>query len=198
MKKIMLVISIAFCATAAYTQVKFGIKAGYNLTNFIYTGNLSTGSYKAKSDFNAGVLLSIPLFNTFYLQPEIIYSGQGAGYTFNPNPQIEVFLKYNYNYLNAPLLFKYQYVAGFFAETGPQLGFLLSADAKGVNVDEKAYSEPLDFSWVFGLGYKIPNINLGIDARYNLGLTEVNTNSSVGSIRNSVFQFGVFYLVGKK
>jgi hypothetical protein len=59
-------------------------------------------------------------------------------------------------------------------------------------------NKPYDFSWVFGLGYKMPKMNLGIDARYNLGLTTVNEpTGDPAKNKNSVFQFGIFYLFSK-
>jgi len=198
MKKLILVISIMVSVGSSVAQVQFGIKAGYNLANFTYFGAPVAESFSFKSGFNAGIVVSVPLSASFYLQPEIVYSGQGSDYAFNPNPQMTAHLKYNYNYLNLPFLFKYQHEKGFFVETGPQLGLLLSADANTNYVDEKTYSETIDLSWAFGLGYKIPKLNLGFDARYNLGLTSINTDNSAGSIKNEVFQFGIFYLFGKQ
>ncbi len=70
-------------------------------------------------------LASIPLFSTCSLQPEVLYSGQGAKFSDSL-----VTGKLNYGYLNVPVLFKYQHASGLFAETGPQVGFLLSAKEK--------------------------------------------------------------------
>ncbi len=80
---------------------------------------------KPKLAFNAGAFVALPLFNEFSLQPEVVYSGQGSkfsesGFTGTVNA----------NYVNVPVLFKYNNPTGFFAETGPQLGFLMSAKAK--------------------------------------------------------------------
>ena len=61
----------------AGAQVQFGIKAGYNLANL--TTSPSQSGIMSNSDFSAGVLASIPLFSSCSLQPEVLYSGQGAG-----------------------------------------------------------------------------------------------------------------------
>jgi Outer membrane protein beta-barrel domain len=193
MKRMVLVLlSSAVCAFAG-AQVQFGVKAGYNLANV--TISPAQSGFSSKSDFSAGILASVPLFSGCSLQPEVMYSGQGTSFSDTLTTG-----KLNYGYLNVPVLFKYQHASGLFAETGPQIGFLLSAKEKasGQTVDVKSSSQTTDFSWAFGVGYKIPKINIGVDARYNLGLTNQvkGAASSEGTVKNSVFQFGVFYLFG--
>jgi len=197
MKRMLLVLFAACGTVVASAQIQFGVKAGVNLANLTISGDNSGFTFNSKTDFNAGVLASIPLFSDFHLQPEIMYSGQGASSDFQGSS-----LKLNYGYLNVPVLFKYQHESGLFAETGPQVGFLLSAKEKvdDQSIDTKDDTQSVDFSWAFGIGYKIPDINLGIDARYNLGLTNLakGTSSSDGTVKNSVFQFGLFYMFSMK
>ena len=78
MKKVILVIIAAISVRAASAQVQFGVKAGYNLANFTVSGDASGMTVSSKSDFSAGLLASIPLFSSCTLQPEVLYSGQGA------------------------------------------------------------------------------------------------------------------------
>ncbi|MDP4217304.1 MAG: hypothetical protein Q8927_13970, partial [Bacteroidota bacterium] len=55
-----------------------------------------------------------------------------------------------------------------------------------------------DFSWAIGAGFLLP-MNLGIDARYNIGLANIAKDQSNGqSIKNGVIQIGVFYLFGER
>ncbi len=192
MKKMFLVLIAAGSAMFTSAQVQFGVKAGYNLDNV--TTSPSQPGISSRSDFDAGIFASIPLFTSCSLQPEVMYSGQGAAFSDSFATG-----KANYGYLNVPVLFKYQHSSGLFAETGPQVGFLLSANEKsgGQSVDTKSSSQSVDFSWAFGIGYKL-SMGLGIDARYNLGLTNINKDSqSNGTIKNSVFQFGLFYQFAK-
>ncbi len=116
--------------------------------------------------------------------------GQGSSYTDSIQETA------NNNYLNVPVLFKYQHASGLFVETGPQIGFLVSGQLKTStqSFDSKSSTETVDFSWAFGLGYKIPSVNLGIDLRYILGLTNIaKSNYYTGSAKNSVFQIDLFY-----
>lgn len=193
MKRVLLVLIAAGSAMFASAQIQFGVKAAYNLANITFSP--SQPGVSSKSDFSAGILASIPLLASCSLQPEIMYSGQGTSFSDSFATG-----KLNYGYLNVPVLFKYQHSSGLFVETGPQVGFLLSAKetADGQSADTKSNTQSTDFSWVFGLGFKLP-LGLGIDARYNLGLTNVAKGDvgSIGTAKNGVFQFGAFFMFPK-
>jgi hypothetical protein len=178
--------------SAANAQIQFGVKAGANFATL--TGSASEGA-TTKVDFHGGVFGNIPLISSFFLQPELVYSGQGAKATANQTD-----FTINQSYLNVPVLLQYHHGSGLFLETGPQVGFLLAANVKsgGESQDVKSSYKSTDFSWAFGLGFKIPLIHAGIDARYNLGLTNIAAQQDAGeTIKNSVFQVGVFYVLGK-
>jgi hypothetical protein len=134
-----------------------------------------------------GGLVNIPVASQLSVQPELVYSGQGA-----KSGDLSV----HNHYLNVPVLLKYTHESGFFGETGPQLGFLLSSKLKqgGNSTDWKSNYKSTDFSWAFGVGYLIRPAKVGINLRYNLGLTNIESNSTNGSLKNSVFQIGVFYV----
>jgi hypothetical protein len=191
MKKLALVLTV-FTASVfgVNAQVQFGIKAGANLSTF--TGDAEGA--KSQIGFNAGVLVKIPVADALSVQPEAYYSGQGAkgnesGTDFN----------LHVNYINIPVLLKYQLPVGVFFETGPQLGLRMSAKlkAEGQSVDMKDSYKSTDFSWAFGAGYQLPSLPLGIDLRYNLGLANIAAGDGDGSVKNGVFQLGVFYLFGE-
>ena len=143
------------------------------------------------------MLAGIPLAGAFSLQPEVNYSAQGAKATESGES-----FTLTQNYLNVPVLVKYKHQSGLFAETGPQIGFLMSAKASegGNSEDVKSSYQSTDFSWAFGLGYQLKTINAGIDARYNLGLTNdaASGSGSNGTVKASVFQVGLYYLFGGK
>jgi hypothetical protein len=189
MKKLLIFIFSIASLYTTHGQVQFGIKAGANHSNFIYSGT-GLGDIGSRTDFNAGIFASIPLCKDFLLQPELMYSGQGIGATDSIPENI-----YN-SYLNLPVLIKYQHHSGAFVESGPQIGFLLSSqlNTASMSFDAKSSTASTDFSWVFGLGYKIPVVNLGIDFRYNLGLTNIaKDNYYSATAKNAVFQLDLFY-----
>jgi outer membrane protein with beta-barrel domain len=193
MKKLVVLVLTAGTFFTASAQVQVGLKAGANFATF--SGSASDGA-QTKVDFHGGAFAQIPLFNAFSLQPELLYSGQGAKGTEN-----ETEFTVNQAYVNVPVLFKYQHGSGLFAETGPQLGFLISANVKsnGMSEDVKSSYKSTDFSWAFGIGYKISMLHAGIDARYNLGISNIlNQEISGQTLTHSVFQVGVFYILGGK
>jgi hypothetical protein len=193
MKKLVFLVFTTGVFFTASAQIQFGVKAGANFATL--AGNGSEGA-TTKVDFHGGGFVHIPLVNSFFLQPELVYSRQGAKATSDG-----VVFNINQNYLNIPVLAKYQHSSGLYGETGPQLGFLLSANvsAEGTSQDVKSSYKSTDFSWAFGVGYKIPLMNAGIDARYNLGLSNIAATEVSGySVKNNVFQLGVFYMFGGK
>ena len=191
MKKLSLLAMAAFITSIAGAQIQFGVKAGLNLGNLSISPS-GGASYSLHPSLHAGGLVYLPLISHFGLQPELLYSGQGtkvkyAGMTATTN----------LGYVNVPILFKYKDPSGFFAEIGPQLGILLSAKTKadGTTTDVKDHVKSTDISGVLGIGY-LTSLNLGIDARYNLGFTNINKDGD-GTVKNNVIQLGVFYIFGE-
>lgn len=195
MRKIILLVVLISYSSIGNSQVGFGVKGGLNLSDFSYSNIYYGDAYHSKTDFNLGIMFSVPLSPVFYIQPEIVYSRQGA---ILNDVQDNITLRFNYDYMNIPVLAKYQSKGGFFIETGPQFGLLLTAaDSKNI-VDQIGYSNAFEFAWATGLGYKIPKINLGFDARYNIGISNVNSDYTfAGPMHNSVYQFDVFYFFKK-
>jgi hypothetical protein len=189
MKKAILLFVFASSLIVSQAQVKFGGKLGLNLASF--SGD-DADNLKSKLGFNIGAFAQIPIAETFAFKPELVFSTQGAKSDDDNDDS-----KLNVNYLNLPLLGKYTTSSGFFAETGPQIGFLLSAKAKSsdVDVDVKDQFKGTDFAWAFGIGYEMPESGFGLNLRYNLGLSNI-PDADDASFKNSVFQLGVFKTFG--
>src|SRR6476620_4926340 len=123
MKKFFLFFVCASAFVATKAQVSYGVKGGLNLSNII--GSDAEGA-KAKIGFHAGVFAGIPVADRFSIQPELVYSAQGAKYEETGEDDVKI----NSGYLNIPVLAKFTTASGFYGATGPQLGFLMSAKAK--------------------------------------------------------------------
>ena len=190
MKKLILsALLVAGFAVANAQQVMFGLKAGLNVSTF--SGSDADGS-KSLIGFHAGGLVNIPVSGGFSVQPELVYSGQGSkGDDGNGGTAIQ-----HLDYLNIPVLAKYTFTGGFFAETGPQLGFLLSAKVKasGITADDKELFKSTDFAWALGVGYT-SSANIGGSVRYNFGLGKLDKDGAAKAY-NSVFQIGIHYMFG--
>jgi hypothetical protein len=186
MKKTTIFIASLFLLfTAKAQQVHFGIKGGVNISNLNYNDNTSTDS---KVGLNFGVLAHIHASRTWAIQPELMYSLEGASAKIPDGT-----LKINLNYLNVPILLQYMFHNGFRLEGGPQIGFLLNAKTKSgdVTVDNNNFQKT-SVSIPLGVGY-LTSSGLGLDARYVFGLSNINANEGGPSIQSNVFQLGLFY-----
>lgn len=166
-------------------HAEFGLKAGLNISNLRIENSKGPDT---KASLYAGGLVHIHLTQYFAVQPELMFSGQGFSQTI-----AGVKNRLSLNYVNLPVLGQFMFGDGFRLESGPQLGILAGAHSKatGHSVDVKDDYKGFDFSWVFGLGY-ITHSGLGLDARYNLGLSNINDDNST-KVNNRVFQAGLFY-----
>ena len=182
--------AILIAGAASAQHVNVGIKGGLNL----YTiNNDNNSNYDTKAGFHAGLIGHIHLARQFALQPELVYSVQGAKYTVTG-----VDTKLNLGYINLPVMFQYMFDNGFRLQAGPQVGFLINAKVETNNskTDVKDNFKTVDFALGAGVGY-VSLSGFGVDARYNLGLSDISENSPVKSTNRGV-QLGVFYLLKHK
>jgi len=183
MKKITTLILFAIlCSSFIFAQhsTQFGIKGGVNFSALHVDQQSSTH----RTGINAGVLAHIHLNSHFALQPEAMYSSQGAEYTDN--------VKTKLHYINVPVLVQYMFGKGVRLQTGPQVSFLTSAETKTpvAEIDGNNVFKKTDFAWSVGAGY-LTGPGLGFDVRYNLGLTDISKNNA--DLKNRVWQVGIFY-----
>jgi hypothetical protein len=162
-------------------QTNFGLKLGYNSSSV----EIDNGTdFDAKSGFHVGGLAHVHLTDQWAVQPEVVYSMQGGE---RPNNKLKL------NYINVPVLAQYMFRGGFRLQTGPQLGFLVSAEQElnDVEFDVDDSFDGIDFSWSFGAGY-LSSSGLGIDFRYNLGVSNISDDNDFEA-SNRVIQLGVFW-----
>jgi hypothetical protein len=134
------VIAILITGSVSAQHINIGVKGGLNLYNI----NSDNGAnYDTRAGIHLGLLGHIHLAKQWALQPELVYSAQGAKYTAG-----SVETKYNLGYINVPVLVQYMFDNGFRLQAGPQVGFLVSAkaDANGNRIDIKDDLETVDFA----------------------------------------------------
>lgn len=152
--------------------LQLGVKAGLNYANFSGT-EIQTD---AITSYHAGLIAEVKLMDKLAIQPELLYSTQGASYD-NAGQEF----KNELGYIAIPVLAKIYLGESLSMELGPQASFLLSEKN---NFDVEDYNT-FDFGVAGGLSYKITK-SLFIQGRYVLGLSEVSTNADA---KNSVLQF---------
>jgi hypothetical protein len=175
MKKILLITATTFFLNFGYAQkVVFGLKAGLNYSNLTSKEDFD---FKANTNYHFGALLEFNLAPIFSIQPEVMYSVQGA--TSQDFQDVEL------DYVTIPVIAKIYIIPSIFAlEVGPQYAFLVSDDF-GNTIDNKTY----DFSAVGGFSVSLGK-HVFSQARYVLGLTDTTQNAE---IKNRTFQLSLGY-----
>lgn len=161
--------------------LKFGIKAGPNFANF--SGGVSGIDYTSRTSFHAGAFLQIKPFENFALQPEVMYSSQGA--------DVEGVGDFNLDYISVPVMARFFVISDRLSlDVGPQFSFLVD-DAEVVfdEVAGDADTESFDFAVAGGVTLNVVG-GLFVSGRYSIGLTEASKEAEV---KNAVFQLSLGY-----
>jgi hypothetical protein len=193
MKKLSLLTLVVMAGFALHAQdATLGLKGGLNLAT--WSNSNPDITYSNRVGFHAGLFSNISVSQNFAVQPEVVYSSQGTKYNDASNREHNLKL----NYVNVPVMLQAKVGGGWYAQAGPQLGFLIGTEDKVGNV-ETDFFETRDFKKTdvalgFGIGYSSPSA-LGIDARYNLGLTDINLRGN-NKLKNNVLQVGLTYKLG--
>lgn len=186
MKKSVLltIIMVLNLATISAQEFNIGAKAGLNLATL--GGDFNNG--KTRTSFHLGGMVEIPVLDAFSVQPELLYSSQGAKSTEFDEDVVK------FDYLNIPIMAKYYVTEEISIEAGPQVGILLSAktDIDGETDDIKDITKSTDFGFNLGLGYKMES-GINFAARYYFGFNINDIPNDTDKITNGVFQISVGY-----
>ena len=201
----------AFSAQAQ-VDVKVGVKVGFNASNLSSADDLSVDVYdwngdllynyeaKYKLGFHLGVMTQLGITESFFVQPELLFSNQGMKHKWGNESSI-----FNLNYLQLPIY------AGYKVGVGEGLDVLLAAGpylAYGVYGTNDPFEED-------AMGFKLNRFDFGlsfmggiefnkfqITVGYDLGLTDIITgdawqqakdHNNVSSIKNSNIKVSVGY-----
>lgn len=184
-------------AVKATSEVKFGAKGGINFANIV--GD-DAGDANMFVGFNAGFFVEIPVTDKLTIQPEILYSAQGSkseGPLVIDGSLYDVKATMKLNYINIPVMFKYNVVEKFSLEAGPYVGFLTTAKMKvdvdgygSATEDMKDLVKSTDIGIALGMNYEFSDV-IFANVRYQGGLTQIGDTGEGDNIKNSVFQLGL-------
>lgn len=155
----------------------FGAKAGVNFASL--SGD--DVDLEGRTGLHLGVLAEFMLSEEFAVQPELIYSAQGAS---------EEDYSLQLDYISIPVMAKYYVLEGLSIEAGPQFAFNINSKEKfeDETVDLEDVKS-IDFGAGLGLGYKLSNIFF--QGRYVFGFSDIFEDVDV---KNSVLQLSVGYM----
>ncbi len=185
MKKIYLLLAgfILLVGTAkAQSPAKFGLKGGVNVSTF----NQTNAEWDSRIGLHVGGMAHIHLAPEWALQPELLYSQEGAKFSNETVVKLD--------YINIPLMVQYMFNNGFRIEAGPQLGFLMNEKYEDEDGEEYEDDDFKSTNVALGLGLNyLSNSGLGVGGRYNLGLSDISEANGT-KIKNNTFQISLFYM----
>lgn len=169
----LLTLLLAISATSNAQGIRFGLKGGANFSTVdgdgIDADNITS--------WHAGALVELKLFENFAVQPELLYSSQGA--------KVEGADDFKLDYVSVPVLAKFYLISDVLSlEAGPQFAFLINDD-----VEDTFKTKSFDFAAIGGLGFNLGE-NFFAQARYVIGLTDATEDAE---ITNKVIQLSVGY-----
>jgi opacity protein-like surface antigen len=178
---------LIFTATPAQSQTDIspGVRAG---VDFMSVGGDDTDGFDSRTGFLIGGYATIDFGAPVLVQPEIMYIQKGASAEIGDTE-----ITQKLDYIEIPVLAKYQIPAGGFSPNvfaGPALGFNINAERS--NGDTQDISDSIsgtEFGLYFGAGadFGLSAGTVSIDARYNLGLTNILDTDGDASQNNQGF-----------
>jgi len=182
MRNLVLFLGIVLFTTLSYSQdeindvpaISFGIKAGINSAQ-IKIVSQSSENTQNRSGVYFGAFVNIPSSDAFSIQPEIIYSSTD----YSGNTKM--------NFLNVPVLLKFNLANNFTGFFGPEAQVLLDLDV----AENKDLFNSFLLGFTFGATYKItPNFYL--EARPYFAFTKFLEDDS-GYRKFNNLQVGIAY-----
>lgn len=146
-----------------------GVKLGFNSTNF--SGDINADDRQA---FYAGITVDYAVSEKFHVQPEFLYSQEGAKDA-------------SLDYFRVPVLLKYYLVEGLYIQAGPEVAFRVDAESDAFEDNTSTF----EYGVGFGGGYELKN-GIAFDVRYNLGLSDISKMEGA-VLKNKGFQVGIGY-----
>lgn len=202
MKKLLVMAAMVLSSVGAFAQYEKG-----DFTIQPKVGLSAASSSADKAQFKAGFVGGVEAeyhFNSLVgLSFGANYSQEGVKFDKSDLGLIDD-LTFKMNYINVPVLVNFYVADGLAVKAGVQAGFKASAKAKCVNevdmdgawLDNKIQfkAKSTNISIPIGVSYEFSNICL--DARYNIGVSDLYTGEGTGftgSAKGQVFQLTLGY-----
>ena len=183
---IMLAAALVFLSTATFAQINIGLRHGIAATTFSDKGNLYQDN-KVTFSYTAGAFVTVPVFKSFAIQPEINYIRKGRS---NETTELNTNVKTDFmiHYLQIPVLFQYRNDqllnksgSAFYISGGPYASFALNTQTRVANSSEGGLMVPVvdskntDWGAALGIGFQTPvrGKDVRFDLRYDMGLSEI-------------------------
>jgi hypothetical protein len=178
MKKILAILLVVFITIPAFTQVKFGLKAGVSTTSLTMSDvkTVTSGSTTytidaistAKYGFHGGAFVRVTLFGVF-IQPEFLFSTRSNEYTVTNvttvTAPVSYVAKQNFNRFDIPIMVGLK-LGPLRLNAGPSGSILINSPKALINDQNyKSVYSKMTFGYQAGIGVDLLN-TLTFDLRY--------------------------------
>lgn len=184
----------------AQVPIDLGLKAGLAIADLDVE---DAEGIDTRTGFVGGGFATFGIGETFFVQPEVLYSMKGAKGDFEEGD-----VTFKLDYIEVPVLFGARFpIADSPFEprvfAGPTVGFEMNCEIDGeqggvsatIDCDEFGLdTKSIDLGVAFGAGlaYAMERFSIIVDGRYDLGLTNLNDSDNVeddGDVKNRAWQF---------
>lgn len=180
-KSILFALAMFFFSTISNAQLRFGVKAGTNLSNFASASSV-LDQVKGATNYQFGVLFQAKAFG-FAIQPEILYSVKSGQFSNTKASDIisGTDIEYQSNNIEIPVNLQFGLDMGparIFLQGGPYVSFLTSALVNGsVDTYDRIKENMNTFDYGVGAGVGAEVMNLQLTVKYDWGLSKLGKES---------------------
>lgn len=214
-KLLLLVVALGVLGTAN-AQIRWGAKAGGNLSHLAVKDihDVKPKSSKVLFGFHAGGVMEYTFYESLSLQPELLFLMNGGKTEVSGTAGSVHHNKYWMSQLQLPINLKYKFGAEglkMYAMAGPYVGFIMSGTQKSYNIDAKGVRtdnpklnlykksdmhdktfKRVDLGIGATIGVEVSNFTVGVG--YQLGLMNI-AHKDTGKFRtsNATLSVGYFF-----
>lgn len=190
MKKVkasILIVLLSFGVFSAIAQdtnpLRIGVKGGVNFSNFRVD---EVADNNVKVGLNLGLFAKLPVSDAFSLQPELLYSSKGSKLAYDNFLMGEGEYRFNFNYLELPVLAVFNIGEHFNIHVGPYVGYLANVNIKELDGDGSIQDiadlkeddfNRFDYGLAGGIGVDFNGFIAGV--RYSYGLADVGKSGKI-------------------
>src|SRR5688572_9008840 len=170
-KKVVGIFALLFCMHAAgYAQLKFGLKAGLNISRVHHKSRFDKKVYGFMPSAHVGLYANKNFSEDFFLSGEFLLSDKG----FEKDGATHLL------YASMPAMANFRIVDKLFLGVGPEWGILIAPIGEDTEFVKEVYSNRLDIGGAVGLQYAVGSAVI-ISVRWVRGFSNIiGRNAEVG------------------
>ncbi len=186
----MLALALILVSGMAKAQIRFGVKAGANITD-LSTESSIVDKVKGAASYQVGVLLQAKLLG-LAIQPEVLYSVKSSTIANATLSDLTTLADMDYESQNIEVPINQQYgldlgQARAYVQAGPYFSFLASALVNGSQEEfENNWKDKVStFDYGVGLGVGLEVLGIQVSCKYDWGLGKLGKEVNEAGIQTN-------------